>query len=114
VLQGGLAGHAAVIAAPTTSSVLVLLELKAGLVEMVQSLLHDEGAVTTGELLAHVDARLGLEEPTRIELGKVLEELTAIEQRAQRDPLRASVRQGEIVKLTNRVEHLVSTLTGNG
>ena len=97
VLQGGLAGHAAIIAAPTTSPVLVLLELKAGLVELVQSLFHEE-----------------LEEPTRVELANVLEELTAIEQQALRDPLRASVRQSELVRLTNRVERLVSTLTGNG
>ncbi len=114
VLQGGLAGHAAVIAAPSTSRVLVLLELKAGLVEIVRSLLHSEELVTTGELLAQANARLELAEPTRIELGRVLEELTAIEQQVQRDPMRALVRDAEVVKLTNRVERLVSTLTGNG
>jgi hypothetical protein len=79
VAQGGLAGRAAVLSAPSTPSALAVLELKAALQEGLSQELGLAGATSPVQLLEAVKSKDKLDEPRQVALRRVLLEMAEIE-----------------------------------
>lgn len=79
VAQGGIFGHAAVIAAPTTSRVLAVLELKSALEEQLTVLLHRSKVPGHQELLAEVAAQGLLDAEGVHDLRRLLLRMSSVE-----------------------------------
>src|SRR5690606_13533008 len=107
--QGGVAGRAAVLAAPTTHRALVLLELKSGLEEALAHRLGLDEKVAPSVLLAEMERQQLLDRPSRENLAGLLERLGKIEAAvlARRPP---TIRQRELVELRKRALGVLSRL----
>ncbi|HEY3815663.1 MAG TPA: DUF4350 domain-containing protein [Polyangiaceae bacterium] len=79
VAQGGVAGHAAIIAAPGTSRVLAMLELKSALEEELSTRLALDRPVPNDELVARVHAAGLLDETGVASLAALLAHLSHVE-----------------------------------
>jgi hypothetical protein len=79
VAQGGVAGHAAIIAAPGTSRVLAMLELKSALEEDLSTRLGLDRPPSHEELVAKVRAAGLLDETHVASLARLLAHLSRIE-----------------------------------
>lgn len=79
VAQGGLAGRAAVLAAPTTHRVLALLEVKTALEEGLTHRLGLETGVPLGRLLSEIDRQDALSRQSSEDLKQMLSELHHLE-----------------------------------
>lgn len=109
VAQGGVAGRAAVLAAPTTHRALAMLELKAALCERLAERVELPHATSNAQLLAELEQR-GISGQTLGELKQVLAELARVEGAvAASQPIRvttANVRRmrENVTRLVNGVE----------
>src|SRR6185295_18660781 len=79
VAQGGVAGHAAVIAAPQTSRVLAILELKSALEEQLTALLGLPKVPGHTELMNQVSIRGLLDAEGVVALRKLLLRMSSVE-----------------------------------
>jgi hypothetical protein len=79
VAQGGLAGRAAVLSAPSTPSALAILELKAALQEGLSHALGLAGASSATQILDEVKGKEKLDEPRQRALRGVLLEMAQVE-----------------------------------
>ncbi len=79
VAQGGLAGHAAVVASPTATRLIALLELKYALEEKLTALLGLEGTTSHEALLGKVEAGGVLDARTRQLLRSLLARFAGVE-----------------------------------
>ncbi len=77
--QGGVAGRAAVLAAPTTDRALALLELRSALVEGLGHRLGLEATVGVSALLEEIDRQDALSQRSSAELKEMLTEMTRAE-----------------------------------
>ncbi|MBX3182208.1 MAG: DUF4350 domain-containing protein [Polyangiaceae bacterium] len=80
VAQGGIAGRAAVLAAPTTHRALAMLELKSALVESLGERLGAEQLAGPNELVTRLEGR-GVSREALSALKRTLEELAHVERR---------------------------------
>lgn len=109
VAQGGVAGRAAVLAAPTTHRALAMLELRAGLCERLAERVELPLASSGPQLLVELQRR-GISEPTLQELRQLLAELARVgDAVAASQPIRvttANVRRmrEDVTRLVNGVE----------
>ncbi|HEY8074363.1 MAG TPA: DUF4350 domain-containing protein, partial [Labilithrix sp.] len=110
VAQGGVAGHAAVIAAPQTSRVLAVLELKSALEEQLTSMLGLAKVPGHQELLQQI-ARHGLLDAEGVHtLRKLLLRMSSAETMVvfQRSGgMVQSIRDNEVVSIARDVRHLL-------
>jgi hypothetical protein len=79
VAQGGVAGRAAVLAAPTTKGALVVLELKAALEEGISHALDLPPGLNPTRLLEAVEASAGLDTQQLGGLRQLLREMSRVE-----------------------------------
>jgi hypothetical protein len=79
VVQGGLAGRAAALAAPTTHRALALLEVKTALEEGLTHRLGLETGVPLGRLLSEIDRQDALSRQSSEDLKQMLSELHHLE-----------------------------------
>jgi hypothetical protein len=79
VVQGGVAGHAAVIGAPSTSRVLAMLELKSAIEEDLCGILGLEGSPGIEALAAKVEAARLLDAAEMRSLRRILARLANVE-----------------------------------
>jgi hypothetical protein len=79
VAQGGVAGRAAVLAAPTTHRSLALLELKSALEEAMAVRLGVPRSTSGSALLAEIDRQNVLDKQSCAELRRVLQHMTQAE-----------------------------------
>lgn len=111
VAQGGVAGRAAVLAAPQTSRALAVLELKSALEEQMASLLALPQVPPQTELLARVEAE-GLLDPQGMRsLRQVLLRMSNVETAlvAQRKGGKdSSVRDQDVVSIAETVRELIT------
>lgn len=110
VAQGGVAGHAAVIAAPQTSRVLAVLELKSALEEQLTSLLGLPKVPGHTELLAQVSSRGLLDTEGVVALRRVLLRMSSVETMVvfQRSGgMVQPIRDNEVVSIARTVKQLL-------
>ncbi len=79
VAQGGVAGRAAVLAAPSTSRALVVLELKNGIEEFLKWRLRLPRRTAAHEILATVEQRGLLDVVSSRKLGSLFQQMLAVE-----------------------------------
>ena len=116
VAQGGVAGHAAVIAAPQTSRVLALLELKSALEEQLTGILGLSKVPGHSELLAQVaDRRLldaeGVHTLRRLLLRMSSAETMVVFQRS--GGMVQPIRDNEVVAIARTVRQLLDAATAS-
>jgi hypothetical protein len=110
VAQGGVAGHAAVIAAPQTSRVLAVLELKSALEEQLTSLLGLPKVPGHTELMAQVSGRGLLDAEGVVALRHVLLRMSNVETMVvfQRSGgMVQPIRDNEVVSIARTVKQLL-------
>lgn len=110
VAQGGVAGHAAVIAAPQTTRVLAILELKSALEEQLAVMLGLASVPGHQELLARVGERALLDAEGVHTLRRVLLRMSNVETMVvfQRSGgMVKAVRDDEVVSMARAVERLL-------
>ena len=110
VAQGGVAGHAAVIAAPQTSRVLAILELKSALEEQLTSLLGLPRVPGHTELLAQVTSRGLLDTEGVVALRRLLLRMSSVETMIvfQRSGgMVQPIRDNEVVSIARTVKQLL-------
>lgn len=110
VVQGGVAGHAAVIGAPQTTRALALLELKSALEEQLTTLLGSSKVPGHQELLSQIGARGLLDVEGVRALRRLLLRLSNVETMVvfQRNGGTVqSVRDHEVVSIARQVEQLL-------
>jgi hypothetical protein len=108
---GGAAGRAAVLAAPDTSRALVILELRAALVEALTARLRLAPPVSSERLLAEIDRQGALALASSARLKAIFRELDRAE-RAVASGAPLSVGDGELDRLRAEVEALVREASG--
>jgi hypothetical protein len=116
VAQGGVAGHAAVIAAPNTTRVLAILELKSALEEQLASVLGLPKVPGNSELIEQITQRRLLDAEGMVALRRVLLRMANVETMVvfQRSGgMVQSVRDNEVVSIARTVKHLVETAKAN-
>ena len=116
VAQGGVAGHAAVIAAPQTTRVLAILELKSALEEQLASVLGLAKVPGHQDLLAQITERRLLDAEGMAALRKLLLRMANIETMVvfQRSGgMVQSVRDQEVVTIAHTVRRIVDTARTN-
>jgi len=116
VAQGGVAGHAAVIAAPQTSRVLAVLELKSALEEQLTSMLGLNRVPGHQELLAHVAAQGLLDSEGMHTLRRLLLRMSSAETMIvfQRSGgMVQSIRDNEVVSIARSVKDLLDAAEAN-
>jgi hypothetical protein len=116
VAQGGVAGHAAVIAAPNTTRVLAILELKSALEEQLASVLGLPKVPGNSELIEQITQRRLLDAEGMVALRRVLLRMANVETMVvfQRSGgMVQSVRDNEVVSIARTVKHLVETARAN-
>jgi hypothetical protein len=112
VAQGGVAGHAAVIAAPQTSRVLAILELKSALEEQLTSILGLPKVPGHQELLAQVAARDLLDTEGMSTLRRLLLRMSNVETMVvfQRSGgMVQPIRDNEVVAIARTVKELLQS-----
>lgn len=110
VAQGGVAGHAAVIAAPQTSRVLAILELKSALEEQLTLLLGLPRVPGQTDLLAQVSARGLLDAEGVVVLRRLLLRMSSVETMVvfQRSGgMVQPIRDNEVVSIARTVKQLL-------
>jgi hypothetical protein len=110
--QGGVAGHAAVIAAPQTTRVLAILELKSALEEQLTSVLGLAKVPGHQDLLAQISARGLLDAEGMHALRRVLLRMSNVETMVvfQRSGgMVQSVRDNEVLSIAETVAKLIDT-----
>ena len=116
VAQGGVAGHAAVIAAPQTTRVLAVLELKSALEEQLAGVLGLQRVPGHQELLEQIGARRLLDAEGMVALRKLLLRMANVETMVvfQRSGgMVQSVRDNEVVSIARTVKNLVEAARAN-
>ena len=116
VAQGGVAGHAAVIAAPQTSRVLAILELKSALEEQLTALLGLPKVPGHQELLRQVSARSLLDSEGVRALSRLLLRMSNVETMVvfQRSGgMVQPIRDNEVVSLARTVKELLDAAASN-
>jgi hypothetical protein len=107
VAQGGIAGRAAVLAAPTTHRGLALLELKSALEEGLMHRLGLDSRVATATLLAEIDRQNALGRRSSGELEKMLGELKKVEEAVtSSQPVR--VTQADVERIQKQVRAILA------
>jgi hypothetical protein len=107
VAQGGLAGHAAVLAAPQTSRVLAVLELKAALEEELCALLGLEKTPAHDRLLAEIAEKSVLDAEGLHTLRRLLLRMSTVETMVvfQRSGgMAQGVRDAEVLSIASTVQ----------
>jgi len=110
VAQGGVAGHAAVIAAPQTSRVLAILELKSALEEQLTSMLGLAKVPPHQELLAEIASRRLLDAEGVVALRRLLLRMSSVETMVvfQRSGgMVQPIRDNEVVTIARTVTQLL-------
>jgi len=110
VAQGGVAGHAAVIAAPQTSRVLAVLELKSALEEQLTSILGLPKVPGHTELMAQVQERGLLDAEGVVALRRLLLRMSNVETMVvfQRSGgMVQPIRDNEVVSIARTVKQLL-------
>ncbi|MFC1642114.1 DUF4350 domain-containing protein [Myxococcota bacterium] len=109
VAQGGAAGRAAVLGAPSTPRVLALLELRTALIEGLHTRLRVYHALAPGELLNEIERHTVLSRRSGDELRCLLAELDQVAARVTR---RERVRLGQVrlLALQKRVQALLEEM----
>lgn len=110
VAQGGVAGHAAVIAAPQTSRVLAVLELKSALEEQLTSLLGLPKVPGHTELLTQISVRGLLDAEGMVALRRLLLRMASVETMVvfQRSGgMVQPIRDNEVVSIARTVKDLL-------
>jgi hypothetical protein len=110
VAQGGVAGHAAVIAAPQTSRVLAILELKSALEEQLTSLLGLPKVPGQTELLNQVSTTGLLDSEGVVVLRRLLLRMSSVETMVvfQRSGgIVQPIRDNEVVSIARTVRQLL-------
>ena len=116
VAQGGVAGHAAIIAAPGTSRVLAMLELKSALEEVLSTRLGLDRPPSHEELVAKVHAA-GLLDATHVaSLTRLLAHLARIESLLllRRRGSVERVRDADVLAVAARVDELLDAVGKGG
>lgn len=116
VAQGGVAGHAAVIAAPQTTRVLAVLELKSALEEQLAAVLGLPKVPGHQELLEQIGARRLLDAEGMVALRRLLLRMANVETMVvfQRSGgMVQSVRDNEVVSIARTVKHIVEAARAN-
>lgn len=111
VAQGGVAGHAAVIAAPQTSRVLAVLELKSALEEQLTSLLGLSKVPGHTELMAQVTSQGLLDTEGVVALRRLLLRMSSVETMVvfQRSGgMVQPIRDNEVVSIARTVKELLA------
>lgn len=107
VAQGGIAGRAAVLAAPTTHRGLAVLELKSALEEGLMHRLGLDSRVATATLLSEIDRQHALGRRSSGELQKMLAELKRIEAAVtSSQPVR--VTQADVERIRKQVRAILA------
>lgn len=112
VAQGGVAGHAAIVAAPGTSRVLAMLELKSALEEDLATRLGLDRAPSHDELVQRVRAA-GLLDDDRVRvLARLLDNLARVENLlvVRRRGVLDRVRDADVVAVAARVRDLLDAV----
>lgn len=110
VAQGGVAGHAAVIAAPQTSRVLAVLELKSALEEQLTAILGLPKVPGHAELMNQVSSRGLLDAEGVVALRRVLLRMSSVETMVvfQRSGgMVQPIRDNEVVSIARTVKQLL-------
>jgi len=110
VAQGGVAGHAAVIAAPQTSRVLAVLELKSALEEQLTAILGLSKVPGHTELLNQVGAKGLLDAEGVVALRRLLLRMSSVETMVvfQRSGgMVQPIRDNEVVSIARTVRQLL-------
>jgi hypothetical protein len=112
VAQGGLAGHAAVVAAPTTSRVLAMMELKSALVEEISMVLGLDGPPTEEAILAELRGRGLLDTEGLHKLQRLLLRLSSIETMvlSQRAAAMQPIRDREVLFVANAAKGITEQI----
>lgn len=116
VAQGGVAGHAAVIAAPQTSRVLALLELKSALEEQLAVMLGLAKVPPHKELLAAVAERGLLDAEGVRSLSKLLLRMSNVETMVvyqRTGGMVQPIRDNEVVTIARSVKQLLDAARAN-
>jgi hypothetical protein len=116
VAQGGVAGHAAVIAAPQTSRVLAVLELKSALEEQLTALLGLSKVPGHTELLSHIATRGVLDAEGVHTLRRLLLRMSNVETMVvfQRSGgMVQPIRDNEVVSIARTVRQLLDAAEAN-
>ncbi|MDB4939303.1 MAG: hypothetical protein JWP87_6275 [Labilithrix sp.] len=116
VAQGGVAGHAAVIAAPQTSRVLAILELKSALEEQLTALLGLPKVPGQTELLNQVATRSLLDAEGVVVLRRLLLRMSSVETMVvfQRSGgIVQPIRDNEVVSIARTVRQLLDTASAS-
>jgi hypothetical protein len=116
VAQGGVAGHAAIIAAPGTSRVLAILELKSALEEDLATRLGLERTPPHDELVARLHSAKLVDAAQASELARLLASLARIEGLlvVRRRGAVGRVRDGDVVAMAARVREVRAMLAPHG
>lgn len=113
VAQGGVAGRAAVLGAPTTHKALALLELKSALEEALAQHLGLGAPMAAQALTEEVDRQGALSKGSSDELKRILMELGRAESRvAASQPLK--VTQQAVEEMRGRVQRILDELSKKG
>lgn len=116
VAQGGVAGHAAVIAAPQTSRVLAILELKSALEEQLAVMLGLGKVPPHQELIAAVAERGLLDAEGVRSLSKLLLRMSNVETMVvyqRTGGMVQPVRDNEVVSIARAMRQLLDTAQAN-
>lgn len=116
VAQGGVAGHAAVIAAPQTTRVLAVLELKSALEEQLAAVLGLAKVPGHQELLEQMSHRRLLDAEGMVALRRLLLRMANVETMVvfQRSGgMVQSVRDNEVVSIARTVKQIVDSARAN-
>jgi hypothetical protein len=116
VAQGGVAGHAAIIAAPGTSRVLAMLELKSALEEDLSTRLALDRPVSHEELVARIRAAGLLDETHVASLVRLLAHLSRVEALllTRRRGSVERVRDADVLAVAARVHELLDAVGAGG
>ena len=110
VAQGGVAGHAAVIAAPQTSRVLAILELKGALEEQLTTMMHLPQVPNPTDLLAQVEKRALLDAEGMVALRRLLLRMSNVETMVvyqRTGGMAQPVRDNEVVSIARTVRQIL-------
>ena len=109
VAQGGVAGHAAIIAAPGTSRILAMLELKSALEEDLAARLGLERSPPHDELVERARAAQIIDATQAIELERLLALLSRVEASlvARHRSAADRVRDADVIRVAARVRALL-------
>jgi hypothetical protein len=118
VAQGGAAGRAAVLGAPSTPRVLAVLELRAALTEGLHTRLRLPGNPAPHELVAEVERQAALGPRSVAELKQLVEDLNQLAARvARQDPIKVGHARlmelhGQVRSLLDEVDHRMGRKRG--